>query len=173
MDEPIQTRKATPADAGIISRIIERSIRVGCARDHRNHPQTVATWTHNNSIEHIQPWLTDPRLYLNIALLHDKPVGVAMASISGKVAFCYVQPEWFRRGVGQALVQDLEGWLIGQGLHQARLNSTRTSEAFYRHLGYQPCARAFMVAGLRAIPMHKGLTSASSKADRGCKSLGR
>ncbi|MHC8410337.1 GNAT family N-acetyltransferase [Pseudomonas sp. Hz4] len=161
MDAPIHICKATPADAGIISRIVERSIRVGCALDHRNDPLTVATWTHNKTIEHVQPWLTDQRLYLNIALLQDKPVGVAMAAISGKVAFCYVQPEWFRRGAGQALVHDLEGWLFGQGLRQARLNSTRTSEAFYRHLGYQPCAGTFAVAGLHAIPMHKALTPPS------------
>ena len=157
MEASVQTCKATPGDAGIISRIIERSIRVGCALDHRNDPHIVATWIHNKTIEHIQPWLTDPRLYLNIALLQDKPVGVAMAATNGTLAFCYVQPEWFRRGAGQALVHDLEGWLIARGLHQARLNSTQTSEAFYRHLGYEPCARTFMVAGLHAIPMRKGL----------------
>ena len=157
MDASIHICKATPADAGIISRIVERSIRVGCALDHRNDPRTVATWTHNKTIEHVQPWLTDPRLYLNIALLQDKPIGVAMAAISGKVAFCYVQPEWFRRGAGQALVQDLETWLIAQGLPQARLNSTRTGEAFYRRLGYRACAETFAVAGLHAIPMHKAL----------------
>ena len=82
MDAPLHICKATPADAGIISRIVERSIRVGCALDHRNNPQTVAIWTHNKTIEHIQPWLTDQRLYLNIALLQDKPVGVAMASVT-------------------------------------------------------------------------------------------
>ena len=152
MDASIHICKATPADAGIISRIVERSIRVGCALDHRNDPQTVATWTHNKTIEHIQPWLTDQRLYLNIALLQDKPVGVAMAAISGKLAFCYVQPEWFRRGAGLALVQDLEGWLVDQGLNQARLNSTRTSEAFYRHLGYQPCARILHGRGASRHP---------------------
>ena len=108
MEASIRTCQATPADAGIISRIIERSIRVGCALDHRNDPHIVATWIHNKTIEHIQPWLTDPRLYLNIALLHDKPVGVAMAATNGTLAFCYVQPEWFRRGAGQALVRDLE-----------------------------------------------------------------
>ncbi len=161
MDASIHICKATPADAGIISRIVERSIRVGCALDHRNDPRTVATWTHNKTIEHVQPWLTDQRLYLNIALLQDKPIGVAMAAISGKVAFCYVQPEWFRRGAGEALVHDLEGWLINQGLGQARLNSTRTSEAFSRHLGYRPCAEIFIVAGLHAIPMHKALTPPS------------
>lgn len=161
MQASLHICKATPADAGIISRIIERSIRIGCALDHRNDPQTVTAWTHNKTIEHIQPWLTDQRLYLNIALLQDKPVGVAMAAINGRVAFCYVQPEWFRRGAGQALVQNLEDWLIAQGLSQARLNSTQTSEAFYRHLGYRPCARTFKVAGLQAIPMLKGLSSSS------------
>ncbi|PQP03383.1 GNAT family N-acetyltransferase [Pseudomonas frederiksbergensis] len=173
MDASIHICKATSADAGIISRIVERSIRVGCALDHRNDPRTVATWTHNKTIEHVQPWLSDPRLYLNIALLHDKPVGVAMAAISGKVAFCYVQPEWFRRGVGQALVHDLEAWLITQGVPQARLNSTRTGEAFYRRLGYRVCAEAFTVSGLHAIPMHKALSPSSWKADRGSKSLRR
>ena len=158
MDASIHISKAAAADAGIISRIVERSIRVGCALDHRNDAKIVAAWVHNKTVEHIGVWLTDPRLYLNIALLQDKPVGVAMAAISGKVAFCYVQPEWFRRGAGQALVQDLEGWLINQGLRQAQLNSTRTSEAFYRHLGYRPCAQTFSVAGLHAIPMDKGLS---------------
>jgi GNAT superfamily N-acetyltransferase len=166
MDDLIHTCKATPADAGIISRIIEHSIRVGCALDHRNDPQTVAIWTHNKTIEHIQPWFTNQRLYLNIALLQDKPVGVAMASISGKVVFCYVQPECFRRGAGQALVHDLEGWLISKGLHQASLNSTRTSEAFYRHLGYRPSAQVFTIAGLQAIPMHKGLAPSSLDAEK-------
>jgi GNAT superfamily N-acetyltransferase len=157
MDAPLHICQATPADAGIISRIVERSIRVGCALDHRNDPRTVAAWTRNKTTEHIKPWLTDHRFYLNIALLQDKPVGVAMAAINGKVAFCYVQPEWFRRGAGEALVHDLEGWLIERGARQARLNSTRTSEAFYRHLGYRPCADTFAVAGLHAIPMHKTL----------------
>lgn len=158
MNAPIHICKATPADAGIISRIVERSIRLGCALDHRNDPRTVATWTHNKTIEHVQPWLADSRLYLNIALLQDKPIGVAMAAISGRVAFCYVQPEWFRRGAGQALVRDLETWLITQGLPQARLNSTRTGEAFYQRLGYRACAESFTVAGLHAIPMHKALS---------------
>ena len=159
MDAPLRVSKATAADAGIICRIVDRSIRVGCAIDHRNDPQTVAAWTHSKTIDHLMPWLNDQRLYLNIALLHDKPVGVAMASISGKVAFCYVQPEWFRRGVGQTLVRDLEGWLIDHGVHLARLNSTRTGEAFYRHLGYQACAETFAVAGLQAVPMHKALST--------------
>jgi len=161
MDAPLHISKATLADAGIISRIVERSIRVGCALDHRNDAKIVAAWTHNKTAEHIHTWLTNPRLYLNIALLQDKPIGVAMAALSGQVAFCYVQPEWFRRGAGQALIHDLEAWLLGQGLRQSRLNSTRTSEAFYRRQGYRASAEIFSVAGLQAIPMHKALAPPS------------
>ncbi|MFJ2684168.1 GNAT family N-acetyltransferase [Pseudomonas sp. NPDC087342] len=161
MDAPLHICKATAADVGIISRIVERSIRVGCALDHRNDAKIVAAWTHTKTAEHILAWLTDQRLYLNIALLHDKPIGVAMAASSGKIAFCYVQPEWFRRGAGQALIRDLEAWLRARDLPQARLNSTRTSEAFYRHMGYCACAETFSVAGLYAIPMHKMLVPPS------------
>jgi ribosomal protein S18 acetylase RimI-like enzyme len=158
MDTSLHICKATPVDAGIISRIVERSIRFGCALDHRNDAQIVAAWIHGKTIEHVEQWLSDQRLYLNVALIQDKPVGVAMAAISGKVVFCYVQPECFRRGIGQALVHELENWLIERGQALARLNSTRTSEAFYRHLGYRPCAETFSVGGLHAIPMHKALT---------------
>lgn len=170
MDCLIRICKATSADAGIISRIVERSIRVGCALDHRNDPHTVTTWTHSKNVDHIQAWITDPRVYLNLALLENKPVGVAMAATSGKIRFCYVQPEWFRRGAGQALVGDLERWLSDLGLSQARLNSTRTSEAFYHHLGYVPGTPPFQVAGLQAIPMFKDLPAPSQKADQGPKS---
>ncbi|RON48232.1 GNAT family N-acetyltransferase [Pseudomonas frederiksbergensis] len=161
MDAPLHIGQATRADAGIISRIVERSIRVGCALDHRNDAKIVAAWTHNKTAAHIHAWLIDPRFYLSIALLQDKPIGVAMATSSGRIAFCYVLPEWFRRGAGHALILDLETWLLGQGSRQAHLNSTRTSEAFYRRLGYRECAQTFSVAGLYAIPMHKALTPPS------------
>ena len=166
MDASIHICKATAADAGIISRIVERSIRVGCALDHRNHPQTVATWTHNKTIEHIQPWLSDPRLYLNIALLQDKPVGVAMASISGRIAFCYVQPEWFRRGAGQALVQDLEGWLANQGC--ARRDSTAPAPAkrFTVVWVTRPCAQSVPGRGPASDSHAQRLVAPSRKADQ-------
>lgn len=170
MQSPLQVCQATPADAGIINRIIERSIRVGCALDHRNDPDTLATWTRNKTLAHILPWLADPRLYLNLALSQDKPVGMAMATLSGRLALCYVLPEWFRRGAGRALVHDVEGWLVEQGLVEVRLNSTRTGEAFYRHLGYRPSAQTFIAAGLHAIPMHKALVRLPAKADQGAKS---
>lgn len=157
MEAPIHICPATVADAGIISRILERSIRVGCALDHRNDPQLVDRWVRRQSAEHISAWLADPQHYLNIALLQDKPVGVGMATVDGDVTLCHVQPEWFRRGAGRALMADLEGWLRTRGSDRSMLRSTRTGEAFYRRLGYRESAPPFIRHGMRSLPMHKSL----------------
>lgn len=171
MDTFIEICTATPSDAGIISRIAERSIRVGCAAEHRNDPGIVAAWVRNNTFAHIHPWLVDPRLRLTVARLQGRPVGVAMASVSGRIAFCYVQPESFRRGVGEALVRDIEAWLRGRGVTRVRLNSTRTSRAFYRRLGFEQSSDAFAIGGVKAIAMHKPLIAPTAKVLAESKSL--
>lgn len=171
MEALIEISTATSSDAGIISRIAERSIRVGCAADHRNDPRIVAAWTRNNNLAQIQPWLADPRLRLTLARLQGRPVGAAMASVNGRIAFCYVQPEWFRRGAGQALVRDSETWLRERGVVQVRLNSTRTSHAFYLHLGFEQSAEAFAIGGVTAIAMHKPLIEPAGKVWPESKSL--
>lgn len=157
MDTSITVNKADSADAGIISRILIRSITLGCALDHRNDPLIVNAWIFNKTIDHILPWIADPDAYLCLARCGDKPVGVGMARIDGRITLCYVQPEWFRRGAGQALVRDLEVWLAGQGCSQVRLNSTRTGLDFYTRLGYRQGARTFGAAGLIATPMYRPL----------------
>lgn len=157
MQAPIEISTATPSDAGIISRIAERCIRVGCAAEHRNDPHLVAAWIRNSALARIRPWLADPRLRLTLARSQGRPVGTAMASVNGRITFCYVQPEWFRRGAGRALVRDMEAWLRALGVARVRLNSTRTSHGFYRHLGFEQSAEAFAIGGVATIAMHKPL----------------
>ncbi|MHA3737531.1 GNAT family N-acetyltransferase [Pseudomonas sp. Eth.TT006] len=159
MDATLCITPATPADAGIIRRIIERSIRVGCALEHRNDPYLVNRWIDRQPAEVIRAQLADPRYYLNIALLQDKPVGVGMAMASGTIGFCHVQPEWFRRGAGRALVADLERWLRTCGVSQVSILSTRTGAAFYRHLGYRQAAAPASDQDLYCVAVHKPLPS--------------
>ena len=157
MEAAICICPAKPADAGIISRIIERSIRLGCALEHRNDPQLVNRWIARQSSDFISARLADSHCYLNIALLQDKPVGVGMATASGDIGFCHVQPEWFRRGAGRALMMDLGGWLRIRAVPQVSIVSTRTGAAFYRHLGYRESAPTFIDQGLQRVAMHKPL----------------
>ncbi|WP_460062227.1 GNAT family N-acetyltransferase [Pseudomonas sp. S2_A05] len=159
MEAPVCVRSATLADTGIINRIVERSIRIGCALDHRNHPLLVSDWLNRSSADFISSRLADPHFYLCIASFEDKPVGVGMARVSGEIQLCYVQPESFRRGVGRALMHNLEGWLRIRGVQHVHLNSTRTAEAFYRHLGYQQAAPPGLSTGVQTVPLHKPLSS--------------
>lgn len=157
MEAPVCIRPAILADVGIISRIIERSIRFGCALDHRNDPLIVSAWLRQQSADFIGACLADPHFYLNIALLAGKPVGAGMARLNGDIVFCHVQPESFRRGAGRALMSDLEGWLRIRGGVRAHLNSTRTAEAFYRRMGYLQSAPSTPYQGLHILPMRKRL----------------
>jgi len=159
MEAPVCIRPATLADTGIINRIVERSIRIGCALDHRNHPLLVSDWLNRSPADFISSRLADSHFYLCIASYEDKPVGVGMAQVSGEILLCYVQPESFRRGVGRALMQDLEGWSRIRGVQHVHLNSTRTAEAFYRHLGYQQAAPPGHSTGLQTVPLQKPLSS--------------
>ena len=86
---------------------------------------------------------------------------VVEAQAGGDISLCYVQPESFRRGVGRALMQDLEGWLQVRGVLHADLNSTRTGRAFYRRLGYRESAPPVEYQGVQTLPMHKSLAASA------------
>lgn len=157
MDSTVHVCAATPNDSGLISRILERSIKVGCALDHRNQPAVVQAWASNARQQRVSAWLADSSLQLCMGLLQDKPVGVGMARSDGRILLCYVQPEFFRRGVGRAVMAELERWLASHHHARARLHSTRTARGFYIHLGYQPCAEEVVVNGLPLLAMAKAL----------------
>ena len=140
MEAPVCVRSATLADTGIINRIVERSIRIGCALDHRNHPLLVNHWLNRSSADFISSRLADPHFYLCVALLDDKPVGVGMARVSGEILLCYVQPESFRRGVGRALMTELIARARGLGKHVmvgAVEAGNTASLALHRALGFE------------------------------------
>lgn len=160
MDSPVSVCLASVRDAAVISRILDRSIRAGCAADHRNDAQVIAAWSRNKSHEHVCAWLADASLYLHVGLLAGKPVGAALARANGEVYLCYVQPECFRRGVGKALMASLEQRLARAGQVSAGLYSTSTARSFYRRVGYHETGQAISVFGLRFWPMAKPLAQA-------------
>ena len=157
MDITPQVLPAQASDAGLISRILARSFKAGCAVDHRNNPLLVAAWTRRHSTEQVLHWLADASLVLRVAWLQGKPVGVGMARSSGEINLCYVLPEYFRRGVGLSLMHSLEQRLAKLGKARALLYSTLTGQSFYRHLGYRDNGQALRVAAVPLRPMHKPL----------------
>ncbi len=167
MESLIAIDPPAPGDAGIVSRILERSIRAGCALDHRNNPCLIEAWLRHKRCDDVSRWLVDDALHLRLGRLEGKPAGIALALASGEICLCYVLPEHFRRGVGRALMAAMEAILCRQGHRRAMLYSTRTAVGFHRHLGYRQTGRPMGLHGLMLVPMDKVLVPGEGACDDG------
>lgn len=162
MDIYPQVRPAKAGDASLVSRILTRSFRAGCALDHRNNPLLVNAWLRRHSPEQVAVWLEDRSRQVQVAWLQGKPVGVGMVRDTGEVSLCYVLPEFFRRGVGQSLMSALERHLARIGRARVLIYSTLTGQGFYQRLGYRENGQALRVASVPLRPMHKPLSALGS-----------
>ncbi|WPP01453.1 GNAT family N-acetyltransferase [Pseudomonas sp. HR96] len=148
---------ALGSDAMAISRLIDHSVRTGCAVDHRNDPQLLNTWLRSSSPARLLRLLDQGHIHARLALMHSRPVGVALAHADGEILHCYVLSEFSRRGVGTALMSELEEQLLERGCVTACLSSNLTGQGFYRHLGYREVGQPLRMGGLTLTPMEKSL----------------
>jgi putative acetyltransferase len=100
-----------------------------------------------------------------VASLDDAPGGIgALVLREWELRACYVSPGTARKGVGSALVREIERIATEHGLTHLRLSSSLTAEPFYAALGYQTVARRDHVlrTGVRmaAVQMQKALDAA-------------
>ncbi len=73
-----------------------------------------------------------------VAETDDKIIGIgALVLDRNELRACYVAPEASHRGVGSALVQEIERVALGRGLVFLQMDSSITAEPFYRALGYE------------------------------------
>jgi putative acetyltransferase len=78
--------------------------------------------------------------YRLIAEIDGQVVGIgALAVESCELRACYVAPSAGRRGIGSALVHEIESVRRERGLSMLKLDSSITAEAFYREQGYEVC----------------------------------
>ena len=88
----------------------------------------------------------------------------ALVVASSELRACYVAPGAARRGVGSAVVAEIERLACEHGLAHLELESSLTAEPFYTALGYRVLARGeLMIAPgvpMAAIRMRKQLKPA-------------
>jgi putative acetyltransferase len=104
---------------------------------------------------------TDREIRL-LAELHGVPVGLGCLVVqNSELRACYVVPEAARKGVGSALVREMERIAIEHGLDHLSLHASVNAEPFYRSLGYEALGRGdhTLRSGVRmiAISMRKDL----------------
>ena len=124
--------------------------------DHANDPAILTAWLANKTPENLAAWMVAPGAAAWGAYRGETMVGFALRA-QATLALCYVVPEALHRGVGRALLQNIEAHAREAGLATLDLESTRTAEHFYRRHGYVPHGVVQTWAGLQAQPMRKRL----------------
>ena len=161
----IDVRPASPEDAPEILEVLCESIIRLCADDHQDDAHTLAVWLENKTIEKITSWIESPSTHSVVAVAGDIVCGVGLLEAGGNLRLCYVRPGWQRRGVGRALLQELEARAHRWGLGEIRLTSSFRARAFYERHGYVasgPPANPFGV--LREYPYSKTLVPPGAPA---------
>jgi len=84
------------------------------------------------------------------------------ATDSARIRAFFVHPEWARRGIGRAILENCEAEALAHGFRSAELLSTLPGHPFYRMLGYAGDERVqhSLRDGITIdfIPMRKPLT---------------
>ena len=151
-------------EARLFLEIHGRSIR-GLAGDH--YPgDVIAAWAGPLapiSDEAVRRFLTNPDHEIRLlAELDGQPVGLgALVPDNTELRACYVVPEAARKGVGSALVNEMERIARDRGLTHLELHASLNAEPFYAALGYEIVERGEHVLRSRlrmaAVKMHKSL----------------
>lgn len=138
---PITVRLMRPDEGRLFLELHGRSVR-GLAASH--YPREVIdAWTIPPTDENVSGFLENPDGEIRlIAELDGEPVGLGVIVIaSSELRACYVVPEAARRGVGTALVREIERIAEEHGLERLELLASVNAEPFYGALGYESAER--------------------------------
>lgn len=157
----IKVRPILPDEGRTFLDIHHRSI-YGLAASHYP-PDVIEGWAVPVTDANVRGFLLNPDNEIRlIAELDDIPVGLGVLVLSkSELRACYVVPEAARKGVGSALVSELERIAALNGLIQLGLDASLNAERFYLALGYKVIERGEhrFRSGLRmaAVKMRKQL----------------
>ncbi len=158
----ITVRPLQVNEARIFLEIHGRSIR-GLAAGHYS-AEVIEAWAVPLTEKSLRGFLDnrDNEIRL-IAELDGEPVGLgALVVENSELRACYVVPEASRKGVGTALVAEIERIAQENGLERLELLASVNAESFYAFLGYETHGRTEHVLRtghpMAAVKMAKMLT---------------
>jgi putative acetyltransferase len=138
-----------------------RSIR-GLAAAHYS-PEVIEAWSPPTTDERLRRFLENREGEIRlIAELDGEPVGLgALVIATSELRACYVEPGAARKGVGTALVREIERIAEESGLQRLELLASVNAESFYTLLGYHADRRTELALGagvaMAAVKMAKTL----------------
>jgi putative acetyltransferase len=134
----ISIREMRPAEARQFLEVHHSAVREIASRDYA--AAIIESWAPLPiTDEAIEVFLANPGEEIRIvAVSGEEIIGIgALVLSTGELRACYVSPKAVRRGVGTALVLEIERIAKEQGVWHLHLVSSLTAEPFYRSLGYE------------------------------------
>jgi putative acetyltransferase len=157
----VTIREMRREEARVFLEIHQAAVRGIAARDYP--AAVVEAWARPITDEVIERFLAnrDAEVRL-VAEIDGEPVGIGAIVVSlSELRACYVAPNAVRRGVGSALVAEIERIGREHRLDSLELESSTTAEPFYSALGYQVESRGefFLTpdVAMAAVKMRKRL----------------
>lgn len=103
----------------------------------------IEAWSPEGRLADLESVVWDPLGIKILAVLGDEVVGIGeVVPAANELRACYVSPDHGRRGVGQAIVGELEQIARSRGARSLNLDASLNAEAFYGRLGYAVLAHA-------------------------------
>lgn len=112
---------------------IRRSVEISNSPD---YPSSIIDFQLN--IQYTMDWIKEKMQsrYFIVAMLDNQIVGTG--SLEGdEIKAVFVDPDYQRRGIGRAIMEELERYGKSKGLQEIELNSTITAFEFYKKLQYR------------------------------------
>jgi putative acetyltransferase len=173
-------RKMRPDDARAFLEVHHAAVREIAAKDYL--VEVIDAWAPLPITErHVGGVLTNPDSeYRLVAEIEGRVVGIgALVAKNHEVRACYVAPEAGRRGVGSALIREIEREALQRGLKFLEVESSLTAEPFYAAQGYLVLERCEHVLHngerMACVKMRKRLVSrraSTSQARGGIRTTG-
>lgn len=140
---PHIVRKMSPDDARAFLEVHHAAVHGIATKDYP--PAVIEEWARLPITDAaIQIVRSNPdNEYRLIAEANKQIVGIgALVVENSELRACYVAPEASRKGIGSALVHEIERVALAQGLTHLELDSSVSAEHFYASLGYEILERS-------------------------------
>jgi GNAT superfamily N-acetyltransferase len=154
----IEIRTAILEDAPGACEVLRSSIEQCCVQDHQNQPQILDAWLGNKTAQNVASWIASPSNFTLVAEHEGQIVGVALLTQAGKLSLCYVVPAMLHRGVGKALLAEVEAQARRWDISVIRLHSTASARHFYVRNGYLDAGKEKSCYGVECVFFWKKLT---------------
>jgi putative acetyltransferase len=130
--------KADTSHVTGICNVLIKSITENCKADHGDDSGKLDDWLSNKTPENIGKWINDNNNFTVVALNNwEEVIGTSLITKDGEILLNYLVSDYLGKGIGKAMLDELELFAKENGLKQITANSTITALPFYKKNGFQ------------------------------------